>query len=210
MDGVLSTLSQRVHLLPTWARNQKGAGELLRCEQTSAGRSDSRGGARRGLGVAPPQSRPAVFAYGRASFYARCSYQNASSSLMQPQDLHSTLDGPADHGISGVILWGSSADCMQPTGAGAMDRCADQASFIRASLGPVAAAAVARADSCAITKCRAGEHCVYIDKHGVALPQPVCPILGKSIENYHDWCRILTTKNIHILPHRPCVHRSCY
>lgn len=48
--------------------------------------------------------RPLVYPYGRAVFYSRTGYRNASSSLMRPPDLAATVARPAAHGVAGVVL----------------------------------------------------------------------------------------------------------
>ena len=56
--------------------------------------------------VEDESERPSVFAYGRAFWYDSL-IGNATSGLMQPQDLALTIARPAAHGAHGVILWGA-------------------------------------------------------------------------------------------------------
>ena len=135
------------------------------------------------------QRPPLVYPYGRAVFYSRTGYQNASSSVMKPSDLASTVARPAAHGVAGVVLWGGSDDC-EDTVCGKIhcsnmctaadpcmtcdDKCETQARYIASSLGPVAEAAVAAADVCAAKHCPGGGRCATIDGIGATLPTPRC------------------------------------
>jgi hypothetical protein len=56
--------------------------------------------------VKDKSKRPAVFAYGRAFWYDSL-IGNATSGLMQPEDLALTVARPAAHGAAGVVLWGA-------------------------------------------------------------------------------------------------------
>ena len=149
-------------------------------------------------------TRPAIFAYGRADWYSRADYRNASGSLQLPQDLHSTVARPAAWGADGVVLWGSSDDaddsygglaCSVPNASqppaplhncSVPDTCAQtpcmtcgmkcqaEAEYIGSTLGPTAEAAVRGALDCAREHCPEGGRCVTVDAQGVALQTPQC------------------------------------
>ena len=131
-------------------------------------------------GSAPAAKRPQIFLYGRASYYAVASYTGRAwtlneSGLLQQSDLESTVARPAAHGIDGVVLWGASADCETTSGGRTCtQKCDDQSSFIRSSLGPTALKTVTRATECAAKSCPGGGRCVTIDSTGKDLDKPVC------------------------------------
>ena len=120
---------------------------------------------------APAGKRPQTFLYGRASYYsvggfAGKAWAQNESGLLQQTDLESLISRPSAHGIDGVVLWGSSEDCLSTEGGlTATRKCDDQSAFIRSSLGPAALKAIAAADECAKT-CPQGGRCITIDATG--------------------------------------------
>ena len=113
-------------------------------------------------------SPPPMYAFGRASFYARCDY-HGSTSLMQHMDLETTVRRPSAHGVAGVVLWGAVADCSSA------ELCAAQEKYIANALGPASAEAITVAEKCAQQYCSGGRGaCITIDSHGRKLPRPSC------------------------------------
>ena len=127
---------------------------------------------------APVGQQPQIFLYGRAYFYdvtGPKGWSQNQSGLLQQRDLETTIARPAAHGINGVVLWGASADCEStPGGRTCTQKCEDQSTFLRSSLGPTSLKAVRHAAECAATNCPQGGRCVTIDAYGNDLDVPKC------------------------------------
>ena len=97
------------------------------------------------------------------------------SGLLQMPDAEAMIARPAAQGIDGVVLWGATVDCQSTQGGRTCNqKCDDQSTFLRSSLGPTAFQAVQRAAGCAAKSCPHGGRCITIDGHGQDLPSPKC------------------------------------